>query len=341
MGDHFGAMTLPATAGQLDPALGTLLSFARAVLLASVQPGWGDLDPRQIVHTTGAYDPRRGAIVDDKLPGLFAFRSRGDFTDLAQGLVEHEGAITIAWIFPPGRVERRELQDAVVVALAKALAVALSDGRHPAWTHPDDEADPDAIRLPAAAPTVDTTYSGAALDGAVGAGPFAEPRRLRLTTTLGNWDTTKPIVVTAPLPDGTEWTEEILLTSPTGPEEIDTTWTYAGATEFFVPEQPSSAGTLAVGLATANGSEWGSLIKDKLGATFLQCDGWRREPIELRSANGTAQRYEAVTVAVQVQERRERTADAFDYPLLDDCPDGIGMIAEVRRTDTVSLVYGD
>lgn len=341
MGDRFGAMTLPATAGQLDPALATLLDFARTVLLASVQPGWAGADPRQIVNTIGAYDPRRGGLIDDKLPGLFAWRARGDFEDLAQGFVEHDGTITLAWVFPPGKTERRELQDATVTALAKALAVALSDGRHPDWAHPADVAVPEAVRLAAAAPVVDTTYSGAGLDGAVGAGPFAEPRRLRFTTTAGAWDISRPIVVTATLPDGEEWTEEVYLTSATGPETIDTVWTYAGATSVFVPEQPGG-GTLAIGLATANGSEHGSLIKDRLGATSLQCQGWRREPIELRGhPGGQAQRYDAVTFAIELQERRERTADAFDYPALDDAPDGIGMIAEIRRADTITLVYGD
>lgn len=334
MSDQFGAMTLPAAAGKLDPALGVLLDFARAVLLAELQAGWAGTDgaePRGLVNLITAADPARGGVLDDKLPGLFAWRRKGDLEELAGGLVRHEGEIVLAWLWPPAKAKRRSLQDSVAVALGKALASALSDGRHPAWTHAEDAAVPQAIKLAAAAPLANITYSGTDLDGPVGANAFPAPRRVLLTLGTGNWDTSKAITIYGPLTDGTPWEEQVYPTNPTGPEELETSWIFTQVDAVDVPEQPSALGTLAIGTASASGG-LGSLIETHLGGE-VRCAGWQREDVQIGVNGGPALRYPAVLVRVHLCETRLRDGSALGY----ESWGAVGMTGQIISINGITI----
>lgn len=335
--DSFGAMALPAALGGLDPALTNLLAFAQAVIVHELQTAWAGAAPDEpwtVVNGTFAEDPTRCTLVERDLPALFAYVPSGKFEDRGEGYVHEQSTIKLLWLFPPASRERRRTQDVVVRSIAKTLTAAIGDGRHVAWVATEDAALPQAIKLPAAAPLAAVTYSGAALDGAVGAASFAFPARISLTTTAGGWDIATPVTVTATLADGEEQTEDVYLTSATGPETVETAWIYSAATSSAVPEQPSAAGTLAIGTSAAPGSEYGSLISQKMGANRVRVSGWKREAITIQRAGGQPMPFEGACFDVAIEETRLRTAATFDYPALlaED-----GMLGSIVSQDGITV----
>ena len=358
--DSFGAMGLPAVLGGLDPALSALLAFAKAVIVHELQTAWAGVAPDEpwaVVNETFAGDPAKRLVVERDLPALFAYVPGGKFEDKGGDGYQHEASvIKLLWLFPPASRERGALQDLVVRSIAKALSKALGDGRHVAWTSDEDAALPaairiahaaplasttyagaalpEAIKLPAAAPLGDTTYAGAALDGAVGAASFAKPSRILFTTTAGDWNVADPITLNATLPDGTSQREEVYLTSATGPETVESAWIYSAATSFAVPEQPSAAGTLAIGIASAPGSEFGSLISQKMGATRVRVTGWKRETITIQRTGGQAMPFEGACFDVAIEETRTRSAATYDYPAL---PADDGMLGSVVSNEGLTV----
>lgn len=336
--DSFGAMGLPAVLGGLDPALSSLLAFAKAIIVHELQTAWAGVAPDEpwaVVNETFAADPTKRIIVERDLPALFAYVPGGKFEDKGGDGYQHEASvIKLLWLFPPAARERGALQDLVVRSIAKALSKALGDGRHVAWTSDEDAALPEEIKLPAAAPLGDTTYAGAALDGAVGAASFAKPSRILFTTTLGDWNVADPITLNATLSDGTSQREEVYLTSATGPETVESAWIYSAATSFAVPEQPSAAGLLSIGLASAPGSEYGSLISQAMGATRVRVTGWKRETITITRTGGQAMPFEGACFDVAIEETRTRSAATYDYPAL---PADDGMLGRVISEEGLTV----
>jgi len=332
MSDHFGAMTLPVTPGGLDPALTLLLDFAKAVLISEASDAFRAEDttePNSVVAVTEPWDPRRGITVEQKFPGLFAWGMKGNFEDVGVGFVRSQGDIVIAWIFPPARPERRALQDKVARPLAKILATALSDGRHPSWVHAADRAVVDAIRRTAAAPIVDTVYEGTDLDGVVGAGAFPIPRRVLFTFGAGTWDTTRAVVVEGALEDGTEWSDSVTPMQVGGVESIETAWIFSRVDRVRVPGQAGGGGPLSVGTADSSGVEHGSLIAEHVGASTLRCVGWQREVLQLPIKDGPPQPLQAIIFQISIQEMRDRTPNAMGYPTLDSAAGGLSNFSQI------------
>ena len=334
MSDRFGAMTLPAVAGGLDPALDNLLAFARAVLLAQLRAAWArTLDTTSIVESSAACVPAQGGgialFTEGKLPALFAWRPKGSFEQLGVGFVRQEAEVHLAWVFPTQNAEKRATFDRVVGALTKVLATAISDGRHPSWVHDADKAVAQDILLATSAPLVETAYEGAGLTGTIGDEPFPVARRVLLTTTAGSWNTTDPLVVEGELEDGTAWSESVLLTAAGGGETIETAWIFGKVTKVTVPGQPASMGTLAVGRSTASAIEYGSLIAEHMGASNVQCSSWQREPIRLVVADSPPKVFDAVLFRISLQETRDRTPSAMGYPSLDDAAGGLSNFSQI------------
>lgn len=338
MSDQFGAMTLPAAAGGLSPLLVTLLDFARAVLASELAAAWGDAapaEPNEIVNKVFAEDPARSALIERDLPALFAYVDGGSFDDQGDGFVKHTGKVRLKWLFPPATKERKRPIDRVSGALAKAFAAALSDGRHVAWTHPDDEAKPTAIRLTAAAPGVDTTYDGTDLDGDVGAAAWPVPGRVLLTKSAGTWDTSKPVTVAFELPSGVEDTEDIYFTSATDAETAEGAWVIAKVVDVSVPG--GNACDLSVGIALAPACEFGSVLKVYTGATQHRVEKWSREWTAVEQKGAPAMKFDSVCFELAVEEVRARTGDAFGFEMVDDAEAGVGMTGMVVSRDGLSV----
>ena len=334
MSDRFGAMTLPATAGALDPALDNLLAFGKAVLIAQVRAAWArTLDTTPVVRSISACVPAEGGgialFTEQTLPALFAWRPKGTFEDLGVGFVRQESEVYLAWVFPTQNPEKRARFDAVSGALAKVLASALSDGRHSSWTHDSDKAVAQDILLATPAPAVDAIYENADLTGAVGNAPFPAARRVLITTTVGTWDTSLPILVEGELDDGTAWTESVFLTNAAGGESVETAWIFSRVTRVSVPGQGVSTGTLAIGRSAASAVEYGSLIAEHMGASNVQCSGWQREAIRIIVADAPPRVFDAVLFRIVLQETRDRTPDAMGYPTLDSAAGGLSNFSQI------------
>jgi hypothetical protein len=154
MTDTFGATSLPianvARSGGLptepigDPAMATLLAWARAVLTAEVGPAWADLAPGEpVVRCVHFHDPRAEDFAVQRLPALFAYREAGRFGKADDGRWTEERPTTLLWVYPPGSDDKMPARRGVAVALGRALHEALGplNGRHPSWVVTGD-ADP-------------------------------------------------------------------------------------------------------------------------------------------------------------------------------------------------------
>lgn len=336
MSDRFGALELPIPAGGLAVRLGVLLDFARAVLVAQAQTAWADIAPREpneIVAATFREDPRRCVFVErSDLPALFAFEPKGSFDPteaMGDGYDRSTSTISLWWLFPPADKESKRPLDKLPAEAARVLRSALRDARHPAYVHDDDAAAPEAVRLVAVAPAVDTTYSGAALDGDVGAGDWPTPGRVLLSKSAGAWDTAAPVVVTVRLADGTDHAEEIFFTSATDAEAVEGAWIGERVVSVAVQGQVTTA-TLAIGSALSPAAEHGSSVRERMGVHRLALVSWTRENLTIEVREGAKpQRFDGVLFEVQIEETRDRTADALGYEALDDQ----GMSGTVTSVD--------
>lgn len=145
---QFGALTLPAPAPDVDeaggdPSLDTLLAFARAVIVARCGTLWSSIAPAStsVVQVTRAHDPGELVVTEKQFPGLWAWRTRGDFERIADDFDTEAAALSLLWIFPPAQQNNQRVRTPTVNAVGKALCAALARGRDPAWVA---TADPEA-----------------------------------------------------------------------------------------------------------------------------------------------------------------------------------------------------
>jgi len=318
--DTFGAITLPLAAGDMSARLEVLLAFARAVLINAAQTAWAGvapLEPNQVVAMTRAENPRVNPFVERlELPALWAFEPKGQFDGavsyFGDGYQHGSSTIHLWWLFPPAMKENDF--DPAPAALARVLAAALRDARHPAYVHAADAADADAIRLSAALPVGDTTYTG--FDGVIGGADWPTPGRVTVTKSAGAWDTALPVVVTVELPDGTEHAESLYFTSAGAAETIEAAW--IGVRVVSVAMPGAQTGTFSVGSALAPSAEYGSPIRDRMAVHRIALTSWERKELAIDVRNGAqAQRFDGVLFTIEIEESRDRTAEALGYATLD------------------------
>lgn len=322
MGDAFGALAFPIPVGGMAARLGVLLDFCKDVLIAQAQTAWADLAPREpneIVAATFAEDPKRCVFVErTELPALFAFESKGQFDPEANGdgYNRSASAISLWWLFPPADKESKRPLDRLPAEAARVLSAALRDARHPAYVHASDAMDVDAIRLSASAPAVDTLYEAGDFDGAIGADDWPTAGRVTLTKTAGTWDTSAPIVVTVELSGGDEHAEDVYFTSTTDAETVEAAWIGARVISVAVPG--GNTGNLSIGTALAPAAEHGSLVREHMGVHKLALASWERKDLVIEVRNGAPpQRFDGVLFEVQIEETRDRTAEALGYETID------------------------
>jgi hypothetical protein len=120
----------------------------------------------------------------------------------------------------------------------------------PEWTSvAADPTDDDAIKLSIATSVSAAVYSGAALDGVIGAGALNPTSLIDVTTGAhaATYNTTDPIVI-----EGTDWfgnflTDSVLLTAAGGGEGVSSTKAFATVTKISVPAQLGALGTFKFG----------------------------------------------------------------------------------------------
>lgn len=335
MSDVFGALQLPAPApaarpdlptnltvaqaSLTDPALDTVLSFIAAVLNAQLSTAWAIRSPapqkNQPARLTflSTNDPREGEFLDDQLPGLFLYRYQLEDTALyAADAPATTEVWRLDWVFPPDAQHKERVRNNIINGLIKSLVLACEQGRHPAWTVGGDNADPDAIKTSIATSTSLQTYTGAALNGAVGSGTVIAARLVSVTTAAAAlaYNVTDPIVVTGTLDNGITFVDYITLTNTNGGETVTSSWNFATVTSIEVPAQLLTTGAFQFGHAVSPEKEYGSPLRRHAGLTQFRCSGARRVQFEIKMGKGAAARairkadmqYDAVQFEFRVQE---------------------------------------
>jgi len=149
---QFGALPLPAPAPAADeaggdPSLDTLLAFASAVIVARCGTLWSSIAPAStsVVQLTRAHNPGELVVTEKQFPGLWAWRTRGDFERIADDFDTEVAALSLLWIFPPAQQANQRVRTPAVNAVGKALNAAINRGRDPAWVKAGDT-EPQAAR---------------------------------------------------------------------------------------------------------------------------------------------------------------------------------------------------
>lgn len=326
MTDRFGALELPIPVGGFAVRLSVLGAFVRAVLVASAQAafaGVAPLEPNEIVASVFTEDPKRRAFVEAlELPALFVFETKGKIEEgVGDGYNQASTTIGLWWLFPPADKERRRAVDSIAGDLARVLAAAIRDARHPSYVHTDDAADADALRLEDALPASNTIYAVGDFDGVLGS-----PNRITISKSAGAWDIAAPVVVTVVLPGGTEHAEEVFFTSATDAETVESAWIGESVASVAIPG--GQTGTFSIGTALAPGAEHGSAIRDRMGVHRLALTSWERRDLAVDVRHGAPpQKFDGLYCEIAIEETRDRTAIALGYEDLD--VDGPGLISSL------------
>lgn len=272
MSDTFGSLGLPVgpagtnqPAG--DPTLLRLLSFIQAAIIASCGSSWEAVaTPREpVVRVANAYDPERVHFSEKDLPALFGFRQRQVFATEGAPLdfLTSTSGVTVLWV-PSPTTQLRDIQRTTFCnAVAKAVAVALQRGRVAEWVD-DGDTDPkaatlpedvDAIKTSIASSTSPQSYSGAALNGAIGANTMSPRRGLAIKRKAATSAySLSPIVVTYVDWRGVERTMSVTPPNANGGDTLrPTDDEMAAAVQIDVPGQASTAGAFEVGVQARSG----------------------------------------------------------------------------------------
>src|SRR5574337_1095199 len=110
--------------------------------------------------------------------------------------------------------------------------------------------DADAIKTSVATVASAVSYSGAALNGAVGAGAITPTKTISVTSSVSaaTYNTTDPIVITGTNERGEVITDSLLLTAAGGNETIGGKHAFKTVTKIDVPAQLGTGGAFTFGI---------------------------------------------------------------------------------------------
>lgn len=340
MADTFGGLTLPAPTTDSpigDPAIGKLLGFFKAVVNAYVGDAWATLRPRAgdealPIRNTSSDDPHLRTFNEKDLPTLFMWRRQGKPVDWASDLQVSEDLVRGLWVFPPEPQFKQTPRSPFGNSLVKALVKALNLGRDPAWFDTGDTevtalsyaADADSIKTSIATSLTAQSYSGAALNGVVGATVMSPRRALTVTTTAEGaptYNTTDPIVWTYIDWCDQEVTTSVMLTSTTALQTITTVIEAKRVVSVAPPAQLLATGAFTFGTAAVVGR--GSVLTTRAG--LMKCDITEWQPVKLDiqvldddGRVDLVKSYSAIQIELAIQERH--TVDLEDssrFPAID------------------------
>jgi hypothetical protein len=260
------------TAGSGDPVLVLLARFLAAAINADCKdaferisgplPGLPDVGTGDTTVLQGAVrnvlllNPQLGrGFVEADAPILFLHRARNNkaWAQVAEALHQRTTSVVVQW-YPGGIAnDDRINRDPFNTALSAAVGRAVRFGRHPAWIHPDDQPQPEAIMFPRQVPLVDTTFDGADLNGAWAGSVLRVARPVLVSTAPappGTYDTTNPITVHGLDERGRAWSDTVTPTDADGGEVLSTVWPFTQVLAVDAPAQ-GAGNSLHVGYAAA------------------------------------------------------------------------------------------
>ncbi len=362
--DTFGATQIPIqapAAGEeiTDPAISLVANYFAAYLNAYAATAWATVAPpitglvttpsplaSPVVRGVFGNNPEEEVFNEATLPALFLWRGAKGKAPywMAEDWFVSDDTWTLQWIFRPANQKGRQVRQSFVNGVFKLIAIATEQERDPVYVAPVDldptatGADPKAattppaptaVKLAIASSVTAQSYSGAALDGAIGTSAFV-PAQLPSITITGSAGV-GPIVVTGLGEDGTARTSRIEITG-TGLGTFYGDWSLSQITQVDVHAQPDALGTQTFGLAGFVGV--GSNVFVLGNFVTLDVDGWTEKVITIRMGDAPPRSYEGIEITFQVIERWVRdiaangAADTSDQAQFTNSPDN----AYVRET---------
>ena len=343
MADTYGALEepvpVPADGEPVsDPALQVFLDFAAAILNAKLGDAWraiaGDLPP---VKFTYANDPEREYVKDQTFPALFGYRKPGPPPyNLAEDYRVTEDIFVLIWALPSTPQFRQRLRSPAVNGFGKMLDRSIERGREPVYAK-DGDTDPRAATLPlqptavrldfatSAAPAV---YSGAALDGAIGAAAISPRRPVAIVLSGDPASFAIGSTVTIEGTNALGLAISRTLTIAAAPSTLTTNCDFATVTSVAVDAQAGTAGTISVGLGPFSGL--GSVLLDALGAMQIwatKAATPRLLTIKGSDAGKPTRPLTYPCIEVQYSLRERLRLDPAEYDALD------GADLTITRTD--------
>lgn len=357
MADTYGGTAIPLAAaphGQpvADPALGIVLGYLAAYLNSKCAAAWNAIVAgKPVVANAFAYNPQLYPINAQDLPAMYLFRGDTEgrlggerIEDIAADYRQSEDTLTLLWIYPSPQVSHLRRRDSFVNGLAKAIDLALTIGRDPVYVAPGDTdssaptyaADTDAIKVPFATQGAPVTYSGAALNGVIGASTFAAPRPFSVTADrLG-----------APFPAGAKVrvrgntelgvviTAELAITVDFVPETFTTQDEFTSILEVSI-DALAPGGFMELGLGPRAGC--GSIVVAVAGLEDLDVVRWQSRALSLRTGDGSqVLSYDALEVTLRARELLRRDNDA-EFTAFADAADGVAATLDLTNGDGVAL----
>jgi len=340
MADTFGGLTIPVPTTDDpvgDPAIGKLLGYSQAVLNAYVGDAWRELRPRTgneglPVKNTFSDDPHLRSFNEKDLPALFMWRRSGKPMQWAEDMRVNEGVIRALWVFPPEPQAKQSPRTPFSSAIAHALDMVFQRGRDPSWFDTGDTevtaishaADTDSIKTTIATATTTQTYSGAALNGAVGGAVMAPRRQPTVTTTVEvapTYNVTDAIVWTYVDWHGDTVTTSKKLTLTLGGETIGPPIEAKQIVSVALPAQLLTTGAFEFGTAAVVGR--GSVLTTRAGLMKCELTEWQPVKLDIQVLDAddrveSTKHYAAIQFDIAIQERhRFDLTDATRFPPAD------------------------
>lgn len=340
MTDTYGALSIPVAvpadaevSATGDPALDVWASYLQAFINTYGAAAWAKVFPRSL---TGPIPPVLKTFThrpDDEtvdvfneryLPALFVYRASGaeQKWEWLDGRIARD-AITLLWVFPTGTQPAERIRTPYVNALVKLVDAAIEKYLDPCWTYPGDPdplaasivADTDVVKLSVATSTSPQTYTGAALDGAIGGTAFPQPRAATVTLggAPGDFVNGSTLTITGLDVLGRAQSRTLTINASSVPYTLATDYAFTQVTSVAVAAQATMGGTLAVGLGAYQGR--GSMPLNFAPNGLRRAGQWRAQPITIPTTGpggATVPRYyDAVEIPLEGFEIWDR-----EYPTL-------------------------
>lgn len=329
MPEYYGALPLPTVAPAVneaagDPALRYIVEYLQAVLnvecAAAVQAVWRDVDT---VRTIFAHDPSEVVFNERDMPALFLYRENAPsiFWEGHDWRIARD-QLTLLWVMPPGTQANRRARMPLVNAIVKAVDKAIESYRHPAWVVTGDTditaasiaALPTAIKTSVATSTLAQSYSGAALNGVIGAGTIAPARGITVTCSGADANFVDGSVITVHGLDlfGLANQRTITITHAGIPGTFSTGYAFTAVTSFDIPAQAGTGGTFTFGVGAYQG-RGSELFKYAPHGLKIENAKFDSLTVDVKFAGKVEPRdCDCVVLTLSMEEKREYDLDAYD-----------------------------
>lgn len=337
MSDIYGALPIPAVAptgtdAVTDPSLSLVANYLAAVLNANAPAAWtavspsvteadGTVEDYPVVRVAYTHNPEEEWFVETDLPALYLYRTGSMARPywLAEDYRVTETKWVLRWVFRLSDPEGRKTRQPFANAIVKIVDRAIESQRDPVFVQPGDPDPtaattapaPAAIKVAIGSATSQQVYSGAALDGSVGAGAIS-PAQIPTVTVTGSGGS--GIVLFAGLGgDGQPRTSRVSLG---GVGTFIGDWGLSVVQSITVPPQADTLATLAFGLNGFVGLGTNVLV---LGSFFkIEIAEYADKMLVIKMGDASPPRtYDAVEISFEVTERWVRDISALPTSAVD------------------------